>query len=109
MATDVLLVFCTCPDEESGARIGETLITERLAACVNLLSGLTSVYLWKGALERDTETLLLIKTTNARFDALCERLSELHPYELPEIIATPVTAGLPPYLQWVSTCTAVDA
>ena len=108
MTTDVLLVFCTCPDEATGGRIAETLVVERLAACVNRLPALASVYLWQGNLERDTEVLLLIKTTNARFDALCARLGELHPYELPEIIATPVTKGLPQYLQWVSTCTAVD-
>ena len=109
MASDVLLVFCTCPDEESGARIAEALVVERLAACVNRLPGLTSVYLWQGKVEHDSETLLLIKTTSARFDALRTRLCALHPYELPEVIAIPVTEGLPEYLQWVSTCTLVDA
>ena len=108
MTTDVLLVFCTCPDEATAAQIAETLVVERLAACVNRLPELTSTYLWQGNVEQDGETLLLVKTTNARFDALCARLGELHPYELPEIIATPVTKGLPQYLQWVSTCTAVD-
>lgn len=109
MTSEVLLVFCTCPDEETGARIAETLVMERLAACVNRLPALVSVYLWQDKLEHDTETLLLIKTTNARFDALRTRLCELHPYELPEIVATPVTKGLPEYLQWVSTCTTVDS
>jgi len=109
MTTDVLLAFCTCPDEATATRIAEALVTERLAACVNRLPTLTSVYRWQGKIERDTETLLLIKTTDVRFDALCERLSDLHPYELPEIIATPVTKGLPEYLQWVSECTADDA
>ena len=108
MTTDVLLVLCTCPDDATGARIAETLVVERLAACLNRVPELASEYQWRDNLERDTETLLLIKTTNARFDALCTRLGELHPYELPEIIATPVTKGLPQYLQWVSTCTAVD-
>jgi periplasmic divalent cation tolerance protein len=109
MTTDVLLAFCTCPDEDTAARIAEALVIERLAACVNRLPTLTSVYLWQGKMESDIETLLLIKSTNARFDALCKRLRELHPYELPEIIATPVTKGLPEYLRWVSTCTADDA
>lgn len=109
MTTDVLLVFCTCPDEATGTRIAETLVVDRLAACVNRLPGVRSVYLWQNKLEHDNETLLLIKTTSARFDALCARLGELHPYELPEIIATPVTKGLPQYIQWVSTCTAADA
>ena len=109
MASDVLLVFCTCPDEKTASMIAETLVVERLAACVNRLPALTSVYLWQGNLARDTETLLLIKTTKTRFDALRARLGELHPYELPEIIATPVTEGLPEYLHWVTTCTSVDA
>lgn len=108
MTANVLLAFCTCPDEATAAGIAEALVKERLAACVNRLPALTSVYLWQGNMESDTETLLLIKTTSARFDALCERLVELHPYELPEIIATPVTQGLPEYLKWVSTCTADD-
>ncbi len=81
---------------------------ERLAACVDRLPALTSVYLWQDKVERNTETLLLIKTTNARFEALRARLCVLHPYELPEIIAMPVTKGLPAYLRWVTACTSVD-
>jgi len=104
----VLLVFCTCPDEATAARIAEALVGERLTACVNRLPGLTSVYLWQDEVERDTEVLLLIKTTNARFDALRARLCALYPYELPEVIAIPVTRGLPAYLQWVTACTSVD-
>jgi periplasmic divalent cation tolerance protein len=109
MSSEVLVVFCTCPDEETGARIAETLVAERLAACVNQLPALMSVYIWENKLERDTESLLLIKTTNARFNALCERLRALHPYDLPELIAIPVTKGLPEYLQWVSRCTTAGA
>jgi len=105
---EVLVVFCTCPDGETATEIAEVLVAERLAACVNRLPRLTSVYLWQGKVARDTESLLLIKTTRARFEALRWRLSELHPYELPEIIAIPVTLGLPAYLEWVSTCTASD-
>ncbi|WP_133513111.1 divalent-cation tolerance protein CutA [Candidatus Thiosymbion oneisti] len=106
--SEVLLVFCTCPDEKTAAKIAEALVVERLAACVNRLPGLTSAYLWQGKVERDTETLLLIKTTNARFEALRMRLCALHPYELPEVIAIPVTKGLPAYLRWVTACTSVD-
>lgn len=106
---EVLVVLCTCPNEETAAEIAETLVAERLAACVNRLPGLTSVYLWQGKVARDTESLLLIKTTGARFEALREHLCALHPYELPEIIAIPVTRGLPAYLEWVRTCTASDA
>jgi len=106
---EVLLVFCTCPDDETAARIAETLVVERLAACVSRVPALMSIYLWQDKVERDTETLLLIKTMDIRFDALQARLCELHPYEVPEIIATPVTKGLPAYLQWISTCIAGDA
>ncbi|MEA3278323.1 MAG: divalent-cation tolerance protein CutA [Pseudomonadota bacterium] len=109
MTANVLLTFCTCPDDVIANRIAETLVRERHAACVNRLSGVTSFYRWQGELQRDEETLLLIKTTTARFDALSARLRELHPYELPEIIAVPVDRGLPEYLQWVSTCTADTA
>jgi len=106
--SEVLLVFCTCPDEETATGIAEALVVERLAACVNRLPASTSVYLWQDKVERDTETLLLIKTTNARFEALRARLCALHPYELPEVIAIPVTKGLPAYLRWVTACTSVD-
>jgi len=105
---EVLLAFCTCPDEKTAAGIAEALVAERLAACVNRLPGLTSVYLWRDKVERDAEALLLIKTTDARFEALRARLCALHPYELPKIIAIPVTKGLPAYLQWVTACTSVD-
>ena len=103
--TDCRLVFCTCPDQETAARIAERLVGERLAACVNLLPGLTSIYRWQGAIERETEVLLLIKTVAGRLPALTETLRGLHPYAVPEIIALPITAGLPDYLTWVTTCT----
>jgi periplasmic divalent cation tolerance protein len=109
MPPEILIVYSTCPDEESAARIAEDLVTERLAACVNLLPALTSFFLWRDKLEKQSETLLLIKTTSARLGALTERLRELHPYEVPEIIATPVTGGLPEYVQWVRACASLDA
>ena len=108
MTSEVLLVLCTCPDEETGTGIAEALVAERLAACVNRLPALLSIYQWQDKLERDSETLLLIKTTCARYDRLSARLRELHPYDLPEIIAIPVIKGLPEYLEWVSTCTSAD-
>lgn len=106
MNPDILIVYCTCPDAATAARIADALVDERLAACVSRLPAVTSVYLWDGAVRHDTEVLLLIKTTAARFDSLRTRLCELHPYELPEIVATQVTTGLPAYLQWVRTCTS---
>ncbi|WP_295454724.1 divalent-cation tolerance protein CutA [uncultured Thiodictyon sp.] len=106
--TDCRLVFCTCPDQETAVRIAERLVGERLAACVNLLPGLTSIYRWQGAIERETEVLLLIKTVAGHLPALTETLRGLHPYAVPEIIALPITEGLPDYLSWVSTCTQPD-
>ncbi len=95
---DVLLCLCTCPDPATAGRIAEALVEERLAACVNLLPGLQSVYRWQGQVQRDAEVLLLVKTTRQRYPALQARL---HPYELPELLAVESVAGLPAYLQWV--------
>jgi periplasmic divalent cation tolerance protein len=102
--TDHRLVLCTCPDLETGAAIGERLVAERLAACVSLVPGLTSIYRWQGEIQRDSEVLLLIKTGAARFDAMAETLRRLHPYEVPEIIALPIAAGSPDYLAWITQC-----
>lgn len=97
---DVLLVWCTCPADAAGS-LAEALVGARLAACVNQIAPVHSTYRWQGAIESASETLLAIKTTAARFEALQARLRELHPYDLPEVIATPVSAGLPEYLAWV--------
>ena len=98
------LMLCTCPDQETALGLAESLVSERLAACVSLVPGLTSVYRWEGQIQRDSEVLLLIKTLEERVGALGARLRQLHPYEVPEIIALPVTEGLNDYLSWVSTC-----
>ena len=102
----VLLAYSTCPDAASAAAIARALVDERLAACVNHLPGLHSTYRWQGQVEQADEVLLLIKTTAGRLDALTARLRELHPYELPELIAVEVRAGLPAYLDWVAAETA---
>jgi periplasmic divalent cation tolerance protein len=99
------LVLCTCPDQETAGRIAERLVGDRLAACVSLVPGLTSIYRWQGEVQRDAEVLLLIKTAAARLPALTATLRGLHPYEVPEIVALPIVGGLPDYLNWVSTCT----
>lgn len=109
MSAEVLMALCTCPDTAVGERIAAALVGEGLAACVNTLPGITSAYLWKGEVQRDSEVLLLIKTTQARLPELTDRVRQLHPYELPEVIAVPVSGGLPDYLQWVITCTSRDA
>lgn len=97
-----LLCLSTCPDAESAARIARILVEERLAACVNRLAGLRSTYRWRGAVLEETEVLLVIKTTRARFDALRGRLLELHPYEVPELVALEIGAGHGAYLDWIA-------
>jgi periplasmic divalent cation tolerance protein len=97
-----LVCFCTCPDTASAGRIAAALVEERLAACVNLLPGLRSVYRWQGQVEVADEVLLLIKTRADAYPALQERLLALHPYELPELLAVEPAAGLPAYLAWVA-------
>jgi periplasmic divalent cation tolerance protein len=99
---DVLLCLCTCPDAATAGQLAETLVGERLAACVNIMPGLRSVYRWQDAVQRDEEVLLLIKTTRTRYPALQARLPALHPYELPELVAVEVADGLPAYLRWVA-------
>ena len=101
MKEKVFLVYSTCADAAAAARIARTLVAERLAACVSLQPGNRSVYRWEGEIREDSEQLLMIKTSADRLDALTERLASIHPYELPEIVAVPVTAGLTGYLDWV--------
>ncbi len=105
----VLVVFCTCPDEASAARIAHALVEERLAACVNRVPGVRSTYRWKDSVHEDSEVLLVIKTAEERFEALRERVVALHSNELPELIAVKVAAGLAPYLRWVAAETTASA
>jgi periplasmic divalent cation tolerance protein len=98
--TSPLVVLCTCPNEEDALRLANSLVAERLAACVNILPGIRSIYRWKDQVESAQEILLLIKTTHERFAALRDRILVLHAYETPEIIALPVVAGLEKYLTW---------
>ncbi|MGD8587753.1 MAG: divalent-cation tolerance protein CutA [Chromatiales bacterium] len=105
MSTTALLILCTAPDRDNALRVAENLIDAGLAACVNITQPITSVYHWQGQRETAEEFLLLIKTTQEQYAALEAAILELHPYELPEIIAVPVTQGLPGYLDWVEQCT----
>jgi len=100
-----VVVLCTCPDEIVAERIATALVDERLAACVNRVPGVVSTYRWKSEVCRDSECLLLIKTTIERFAALSERIVALHPYELPEVVAVDIARGLPRYLEWVAAAT----
>lgn len=99
---EVLLVLTNLPDRDSAQRVAQVLIENRVAACVNILAECSSVYRWQGKTETASEVPLLIKTTRAAYSRLEAALRAHHPYELPEIIAVPVTAGLPGYLQWVA-------
>ena len=100
--SEVLLVVTTLPDRATAERIAEALVTARVAACVNVLAECTSVYRWQGKVERAGEVPMLIKTTREAYARLEETLRTLHPYDVPEIVALPVTAGLPAYLDWVT-------
>lgn len=100
--TDALVVFSACANEDDAARLGRVLVEKGLAACANILPGMRSIYRWKGAVHDEREVLLLLKTTSARFDALRDTLRSEHPYELPEILAIPVTEGLSEYLGWLA-------
>lgn len=100
MAKDVLVVLVTCPPDKAQAIAG-ALVEERVAACVNVVPSLSSVYRWKGAVHNDAEALLLVKTSKDRFEALKQAVLRHHPYELPEVIAIQVDRGHAPYLEWV--------
>lgn len=98
----VVIVLTQMPDGESATRLAEFLVSEKLAACVNMLPAGMSIYRWQGKLQHDSETTMLIKTTATGYEALQAAILQQHPYELPEIICLPVSGGLPAYLQWVN-------
>ena len=104
---ETILVFSNLPDQASAAKLAAVLIEQRLAACVNVQAPCTSVYRWQGKVETATEVPIFIKTTRERYPALEAAILALHPYELPEIIAVPLVAGLPAYLEWVHTETNI--
>lgn len=100
--TEILVVICTCPDRDTASALAARLIDDRLAACCNVMDGLTSLFRWEKRVQEDPEVLLVAKTTRDRYPALERSLHESHPYELPEILAVPVEAGLGGYLDWVA-------
>jgi periplasmic divalent cation tolerance protein len=99
--TDIVLILTTVPDGDLGETIARSLVDERLAACVNLLAPMTSVYRWRGVMEREIERQVVIKTTRERVAAVRARLTQLHSYEVPEFIVLPVVDGSTAYLEWV--------
>lgn len=99
--SEALVVFCTCEDRAQAHRIAGKLVEERLAACVNIIAGVRSVYRWEGKVSEAEEVQLLIKTVRDRYPALRRRIAELHSYDTPEIIALPITEGSEKYLDWL--------
>ncbi len=99
---ETLLVLTNCPDEETANSIALAVVEAQLAACVNIMPRVQSIYRWQGVVESATEIPLFIKSTAANYPALEKLIAGLHPYETPEIIALPITQGLPAYLNWVA-------
>jgi periplasmic divalent cation tolerance protein len=98
--SECIVLLCTCTESEA-AGLAEALVAERLAACVNRVPGIASSFWWDGKVQHETETLLLIKSTRERLDAIRRRIQDLHSYELPEVLAVPVLGGLESYLEWI--------
>jgi len=104
MTDSASVVLCTCPDLATARAMAGELVKERLAACVNLLPGVISVYRWEAQVESANEVMMIIKTSRRALAGLEKRISTLHPYDVPEIIALDITAGLPAYLRWIDEC-----
>ena len=103
--TKHLIVFVTAPTKESGEQMARSLVEAQLAACVNLLPGIRSIYTWDGEVCDETEVLMVIKTQSKLFTMLAESIRTMHPYEVPEIIAVPIVTGDPNYLTWIEAVT----
>jgi periplasmic divalent cation tolerance protein len=99
--TDKIIVFATCESNEQAETIAQTLVAEKLAACVNVLPGIRSCYVWEGKLTWSNELLLLIKTTRGRFDQLQNRIRGLHSYSVPEIVGVPIEEAFDKYIAWI--------
>ena len=102
--SDALVVLVTVPSRDAGEQLAEALVGEALAACVNIVGPMRSIYRWQGEICRDDEHLLLIKTTSARYAALEARVRALHSYDNPEVVALSIERGAAAYLEWLSSC-----
>src|SRR5437763_6570378 len=102
MAEKILLALSTFPDRETAQRISNQLVTEKFAACANILPAIESVYRWKEKIETGNETLVVFKLSEDRQSGFQEKLRSIHPCEVPEIIFVPITTGLPEYLRWIA-------
>ncbi len=107
MNKEEIIIFITAPSEDEAARIARTLVESRLAACVNIIKNIRSIYAWQGNIEDDTEVLMIVKTRKSIFDALSIKVRELHSYDVPEIIALPITEGSEEYLNWIKQSTSL--
>lgn len=101
LESEPMIAFVTCGSEEEAYRISKTLVEEQLAACVNILSPVRSIYRWEGKIWDEKERLLIIKTQTKHFEAIERRVKSLHSYSVPEIIGFPIKKGYPPYLIWL--------
>ena len=106
--TDKIVVFCTCASPEEAGKIARAIVEQRLAACVNILPGIRSIYRWRGAIEDSAEVLLVIKSRRDLFERLQHAIRAVHSYEVPEIIALPVVGGLAAYLDWLEKETSAE-
>src|SRR3990167_4707649 len=99
---EIIMVFVTVPGPREGNRISKAILTSRLAACVTVIPGVQSMYRWKGKIVQDQEAMLVAKTTRLRYKKLEKMIKELHPYQVPEIIAILLDCGSPQYIEWVT-------
>lgn len=98
---DAIVCLVTCPNDDVAEVLGRTLVVERLAACVNVIPGVRSIYRWHGGITDDVEVLCLVKTTRAFYERVRARIVTLHPYDIPEVLTLDVGEGHPPYLEWL--------
>ena len=101
MSSDLRLVYITAGSMEEARLIGEALVAKQLAACVNLIDGMTSIYRWQGEIQRDTETVLIAKTTEHQIISLIDQVKALHSYECPCIVSLPIDSGNAEFLDWI--------
>jgi periplasmic divalent cation tolerance protein len=101
LQTEDIAVFITAPNEDLAVKIARSLVEARLAACANIIKGVRSIYMWQGKAEDTEEVFMIVKTRRELFDKLKSKVKELHSYEVPEIIALPITAGSDDYLKWL--------
>lgn len=106
--SETRIILSTVDSQSKAEEIAGCLVSERLASCVNILPQILSIYRWKGQIEKETETLLIIKTRGDRVDELINRVAEIHPYEVPEVICLPIEKGHKPYLDWILVETTVQ-